>query len=107
MSNGSAALHQVQVVNEQASFSCQSGLSLLVGMERQHVGASMTRYIPAGCRGGGCGVCRVRILSGTYTSKKMSIKHVTPEEREQGVALACRVFPEGNMCIEVLERSEA
>lgn len=100
-------LHHIEVLNEQASFSCQPGLSLLVGMERQSVGASMTRYIPAGCRGGGCGVCRIRIISGDYSSKKMSIKHVTPEEREQGVALACRVFPAGDMQIEVLEPSGA
>lgn len=49
--------------------------------------------VAVGCRGGGCGACRVQILEGHYDTKKMSKRHVTAEEAADGYALACRVFP--------------
>ena len=94
--------HTINVLPEDVTFDCADGASLLIGMERRGVGRDLVECIPVGCRGGGCGVCRVRILAGEYESKKMSIKHVTPEERDAGIALACRVFPAGSMQIEVL-----
>lgn len=60
------------------------------------------RAIPVGCRGGGCGVCRVRVLDGRYTTGVMSAACVTPEEKEQGVALACKLFAESDLSLQVL-----
>ena len=71
-------------------------------MIRYGVGGRMRECIPVGCRGGGCGVCRIRVIDGEYELKKMSRKHVSETEQEQGVALACRVYPLGDMKIEVL-----
>jgi len=107
MEGVSAQHYRIEVLPEHTSFDCERGANLLVGMERKRVGVSMLQCIPVGCRGGGCGVCRIRILEGEYDCKKMSIKHVTPEERERGVALACRVFPTADMRIEVLGDSAA
>jgi ferredoxin len=36
--------------------------------------------VPVGCRGGGCGVCRVQVLSGGYESKRMSRRFVTDDD---------------------------
>lgn len=61
--------------------------------------------IPVGCRGGGCGVCRVRILDGDYRTKRMSRKHVTEADEAEGVALACRVIPTSDIVIELASDS--
>lgn len=67
------------------------GESLLHAMERQG-----KRCIPVGCRGGGCGVCKVRVISGRFDFGAMSRRHVSTDERGQGLALACRLFPLGD-----------
>lgn len=64
------------------------GKSLLAALERR-----CNRDVAAGCRGGGCGVCRVRVWSGQFRSKAMSKAHINEEDLRQGVVLACRVFP--------------
>jgi Ferredoxin len=56
--------HRIELADEQTCFNASSELSLLVAMER--AGQAL---IPVGCRGGGCGKCRIRILKGEYFSK--------------------------------------
>jgi len=84
-------------------FNCREDQHLLQGMQAFRVGEPLLRVIPVGCRGGGCGVCRVRILSGEYQARKMSCKHVGESERAAGEALACRVYPRSDITIEVLQ----
>jgi Na+-transporting NADH:ubiquinone oxidoreductase subunit NqrF len=48
--------------------------------------------IPVGCRGGGCGVCRVQVLAGEYQAKRMSQRFVSTDEARAGYALACRMI---------------
>jgi ferredoxin len=55
--------------------------------------------IAVGCRGGGCGVCRVRILDGTYTTKRMSRRHVSEADETVGVVLACRTIPTSDLTL--------
>jgi ferredoxin len=80
-------------------FRCNGGQSVLEGMMARGRSA-----IAVGCRGGGCGVCKVRVIDGRYRTGIMSAACVTPEEREQGVALACKLFPESDVSLEVLGR---
>ncbi len=82
-------------------FLCHSEKHLLQGMERLRIGEQMLRSIPVGCRGGGCGICRVRVTDGDYETKKMSIKHVTQEQRQAGVVLACRAYPRSDIVLEL------
>ena len=88
----------ITVSPNQEAFKCPTDRSLLSGMEQQ-----AKKAIKGGCRGGGCGFCKVRILAGSFESKKMSTKFVSPEEREDGFALSCRVFPRSDM--EVIARN--
>jgi len=88
-------MFNIKVINRNEEFKCSADRSLLTGMESQQ-----KKAIQIGCRGGGCGVCKVRILSGEFTTKKMSIKHITPEQAAMGFALSCRVFPVSDMTIE-------
>lgn len=68
--------------------------------------------VPIGCRGGGCGVCRVKVSSGSYYTKKMSRKHISPSDEEHGIVLACRLIPLSDLTIqpapvETNERADA
>ncbi len=62
------------------------------------------RAIPVGCRGGGCGACRVVVLSGDYDTLVMSRAHVSVEEQALGVALACRVLPHSDLVVRLAPR---
>jgi len=53
--------------------------------------------IPSGCHGGGCGVCRVKVLEGTYKCEKLSRQHVSEQQELEGYVLACRAYPESNI----------
>ncbi|GAA3525936.1 2Fe-2S iron-sulfur cluster-binding protein [Zobellella aerophila] len=75
-------------------FIVQPGQTLLAGAEAVH-----NRPVPVGCRGGGCGLCRVRILAGDYQRGRMSRAYISIQDEQDGVALACRVLPLTDMDI--------
>jgi ferredoxin len=56
--------------------------------------------LPVGCRRGGCGVCKVRLLEGEIQAEPMSRAHVGPAERAAGWALACRIRPRSDLVLE-------
>lgn len=60
-------------------------------------------FLPVGCRGGGCGICKVAIVRGAYHLGKMSSRHVQPEELERGIALACQIFPDGDLVVDPID----
>lgn len=77
------------------SFRCRTAESLLEGMRRLGVTG-----IPVGCRGGGCGVCRVEILSGRWQAfRPMGADHVSAEDRAEGRVLACCIRPSEDLTI--------
>jgi ferredoxin len=90
-------LYQVEIDDTRERYLCTAGETLLAGMER--LGRS---GIPVGCRGGGCGVCKVRITAGDVLARKMSRAHVSPEELAGGVVLACRCRPQSDIRLTVL-----
>ncbi len=53
-----------------------------------------------GCRRGGCGVCRVRVLDGIFDTGPMSAVHVSADDREAGVALACCIYPRSDLVLQ-------
>ncbi len=75
-------------------FTCAPETSVLVAMGRQRV-----RAILAGCHGGGCGICRIKILKGDFECGRMSRAHVTEEAQAEGVTLACRTYPRSDLTV--------
>ena len=57
-----------------------------------------------GCLGGGCGICRVQITSGTFTAEKMSSVQISPEDLKNGIVLACKTHPTSDLSFTVLGR---
>jgi ferredoxin len=97
--------YTIKLVDTGEDFFCREDQHLLQGMQNYQIGKAMLDTIPVGCRGGGCGICRIRILSGQFESKKMSCKHITGEDHERGIALACRIYPRSELSIAVLDPS--
>ena len=90
-----AETHRIHIVGGK-SFACRDDERVLLAMERGGADG-----IEVGCRGGGCGICRVRVVDGEYRTGKMSIAAVSEADRKAGYALACRLFPDGELVIEV------
>lgn len=93
----SLAYFNVVIEETGESFRCSSRESLLVGMERLG-----KKGIPVGCRGGGCGVCKVEITEGSYQKRVMSREYVSVEDEAAGRVLACRVNPISDIRVKVL-----
>lgn len=90
-------MHTITLRDNGEQFPCSGERNLLAGMV-----ALGRKGIPVGCRGGGCGVCKVQVLDGDYRRQVMSRAHVSVEEEAQGFALACRTFPQSDLSISVV-----
>lgn len=90
-------MHQVCFLDTGETLSCGEAYSLLQSMERLG-----RKGIPVGCRNGGCGVCKIRVIDGTVERRVMSRAHVSVEEEATGFALACRITPRSNLAIQVV-----
>jgi ferredoxin len=89
----------VSIANTCEDFRCAATQSLLAAME------SLGRKgIPVGCRGGGCGVCKVRVDSGRVHTQTMSRACVSVEEQRQGFVLACRAHPKSDLTVTAVDR---
>ncbi|MBO9512652.1 MAG: 2Fe-2S iron-sulfur cluster binding domain-containing protein [Variovorax sp.] len=89
----------VAIGNTQERYACRPDQTLLGGMEQLG-----RKGIPVGCRGGGCGVCKVRIESGATRCERMSRSHVSADEEAQGYVLACRAYPQSDVALRAAPR---
>lgn len=88
---------QVRLLDSAERFACESGESVLDGMARLG-----RRGIASGCRGGACGVCKVEVVAGSYTSKPMSRSQVSARDEAAGTVLACRIAPTSDLALRVV-----
>jgi len=85
-------MHTVEIADSGQRYPCDPEQNLLRAME-----VLGQRGIPAGCRGGGCGVCKVRIEAGRYRTGKMSRACLSEAEEGEGLVLACKAFPDSDI----------
>ncbi|MES2537955.1 MAG: 2Fe-2S iron-sulfur cluster binding domain-containing protein [Pseudomonadota bacterium] len=79
------------------TFACKPSMSVLQAM------ASLGRKgIPVGCLNGGCGVCKIKVVTGQYRCGPMSRAHVSEQEEADAMALACRTFPRSDLIVRVV-----
>ncbi|MES9941911.1 MAG: 2Fe-2S iron-sulfur cluster-binding protein [Candidatus Thiodiazotropha sp. 6PLUC2] len=93
--------HRIIIENSTETYPCSESQTLLQGMEKLG-----RRGIPAGCRGGGCGVCRVQVNSGTFLKRKMSRSVISEADESNQIVLACRCIPTSNLSITVVGKME-
>lgn len=87
--------YEVTVQDTGERFLCGENEFILGAMTR--AGCGPIRY---GCFGGGCGVCKMTVVSGEVcAAKRMSRGHLSQSEQEQGMALICCIQPRGNVVI--------
>lgn len=85
---------QISIQGSDKIMTCQENETLLISLARQGY-----LKVPVGCRQGGCGVCKIRVIEGEFETGKMSVKHVSPEDRELNHTLACKTFPKSDLMI--------
>lgn len=85
---------QVTVVPFAHSYECADGETLLEGALRHNL---LLRY---GCKHGGCGTCKVRLLDGELDSYGSSFA-LTGEDRAEDLVLACASIPVQDCAIDV------
>jgi ferredoxin len=89
----------VRIENTGESFRCTAEQNVLKAMEQL-----CRKGIPVGCRGGGCGVCKVRIDVGDVRSEKMSRAALSAAEEADGLVLACRVYPRSDLRLSAVDK---
>lgn len=93
--------YHITIENSAESFRCSEDQTLLRGME-----SLGKRGIPVGCRGGGCGVCKIQVTSGTYLKKKMNRTVISEVDESNHVVLACRCVPTSDISLSVVGKME-
>jgi len=90
--------HEVHIEDTGERYLCDAEETVLNGMARLG-----RKGIPLGCRGGGCGVCKVQITAGSYVqTRPMSRQHVSDDEQAEGTALACCIQAQSDLKLRVL-----
>lgn len=57
-----------------------------------------------GCRRGGCGICKVELVSGAVRyPARVADQVLSAAERSDGVCLSCRAVPEGDVVVRLRE----
>ena len=74
------ASFSITIADTGETYRCGEQRSVLEGME-----VLGKRGIPVGCRGGGCGICKIQVLSGDYDKRVMSREHISEDEEAQAV----------------------
>lgn len=86
-------MYRVRVLETKEEFLCGEDTRVLEAMRRSGAGP-----VSCGCFGGGCGVCKMKILSGDYEAvQKMSRAHIS--DREEQVVLICCIVPRSDLVI--------
>lgn len=94
--------YRVKLTQTSEVYDCMPEESMLQGMARLG-----RRGIPLGCLNGGCGICKVAVVSGEWQKTGlMSRAHVSKEEEARGVVLACRAAPGSDVEIDVLGKMQ-
>ena len=90
-----ASHFNITIEHTDDDFWCKPGQNVLQAMERLG-----RKGIPVGCRGGGCGICRVQVLDGgKYRTLKMSRAQISERDEANRLCLACKLIPESDLRI--------
>lgn len=89
--------HRVTIADTGEAYACNSAETVLVGLARLG-----KRGIPVGCRGGGCGVCKVEVVSGQYRKRVMSRTHVNADDEACHRVLACCIYPSSDVVVRAI-----
>jgi CDP-4-dehydro-6-deoxyglucose reductase, E3 len=76
---------------------CREGETVLAAIMRS--GAK----VMFGCRGGGCGTCKMRLVSGRVDHGRCSVAVLPEAEKKDGAFLSCQARPLSDLRVELTE----
>jgi CDP-4-dehydro-6-deoxyglucose reductase len=85
---------RVSLANSGRAFSVESGESVLAAALRAGLN------LPHGCRGGQCGACRARLISGDSSHARGSPLGLAPADAAAGYVLLCQLRAHGDLVID-------
>jgi ferredoxin len=89
---------EVTVLPDGVRISAADGETVLAALGRAGL-----RY-RIGCRRGGCGICKLQLLSGeVYYERPIADSVLSDDEKVEGICLSCRAVPITNILIELQE----
>lgn len=93
-------MYTIRVAPTGQTFNCKPEEDLLQTARRSGI------KIPSGCRSGGCGMCKIRVVQGHFVRGPSSMAVLPQEERADHYTLACRTYPQGDLDIELIKGLE-
>ncbi|MCB1667524.1 MAG: 2Fe-2S iron-sulfur cluster-binding protein [Porticoccaceae bacterium] len=84
----------IRLADDDKEYGCEPGQALLDALL-----VIQNKKIAAGCRSGGCGICKIQVLEGSYRCGSMSKSQVSDEELAAGITLACKTYPESDLLV--------
>lgn len=93
--------YRIELLTFGSEFFCPAEQPILKAMTQLGV-----RGVPSGCHGGGCGVCKIRVVQGQVKAHSMSRAKVSQAEERDNIYLACKALPLSPLTIEPLEKLE-
>lgn len=86
--------YKVAISGRDIIFNCREDEYLFTAIRRARM------VIQSGCRGGGCGICKVRLIDGEVSRETMSCEHISVAEESAGFLLSCRVKPLSDLVLD-------
>ncbi|MCS0631253.1 2Fe-2S iron-sulfur cluster-binding protein [Telluria mixta] len=94
----SARFYLVRFQDTDETVACRADESVLAALVR-----TGKKGVPVGCRGGGCGICKVTVRSGRFAKlKPMSRNRVSEADELAHNVLACCICPQSDIEVRVI-----
>lgn len=99
MGQDGSLMQRFEIIFEGQSrrFRAASDRTLLASLVAQGI-----TVLSVGCRNGGCGICRVKVVDGAYRTLAMNRARISREEEKAGIVLACRIVPASDLRVRPL-----
>jgi len=95
MSRGAECSYTVRFSPPGDTVACGEGETILAAIMRS--GAK----VMFGCRGGGCGTCKMRLISGRVDHGRCSAAVLPEAEKREGAFLSCQARPLSDLSVEL------
>lgn len=93
--------YQVSIEPSGEIFSCEADETLLDGALRHGLN------LPHGCRDGVCGMCKGKVLSGSFAYGEREPMALTDDDKDEGLAFYCAAHPTSDIKIECRQVTRA